>query len=144
MIPGIQRWENKVTSLRVRYDEEVGHALKLALLVGMLPTEFQEMIMQNGALMSQMEGRGLTYEKAKDHRKLRDATNASTREMREPGWRLVHQRVTIENGTSTCEWCSKKGPWCPVPVVRLSSVMEVMMYFLYNNKVRDLRLCSDL
>ena len=43
---GIHRWEAKVSALKNRYDEEIKESLKSAILVGMLPKEFQDMVLQ--------------------------------------------------------------------------------------------------
>ena len=47
IIPGINKWESKVGNLRSRYDDGPGDKLKQAIMVGMLPKEYQDMVMQH-------------------------------------------------------------------------------------------------
>ena len=48
LVTGIHKWELKVGNLFARYSETLGDALKLAILVGMLPKKFQDLVLQNG------------------------------------------------------------------------------------------------
>ena len=47
LIAGISRWETRMAVLTSRYGEELTPCVKLAILVGLLPKEYQDMIMQN-------------------------------------------------------------------------------------------------
>ena len=46
IIPGIHKWETRLGNLSNRYHEEIGNSLKLAIMVGMLPKEYQDMVMR--------------------------------------------------------------------------------------------------
>ena len=59
---GIYQWEEKVVNLRAQYHEDLGENLRLAILVGMMPKEFQDMIIQNGGMMSKV-----TYQSSRDY-----------------------------------------------------------------------------
>ena len=48
LVSGIHKWELKVGNLFSRYGETLGDKLKLAMLVGMIPKEFQDLVLQNG------------------------------------------------------------------------------------------------
>ena len=54
--------------LHQKLGEKVGDNIKLAILIGMLPKDFQDMAMLNGSLMSVMK-----YENVSDH-----VTNVAT------------------------------------------------------------------
>ena len=41
-------WESKINDLKNRYDEEVGDKMKLAIMIGMLPKDFKDMVIQRG------------------------------------------------------------------------------------------------
>ena len=41
----IHHWEAKCAALKSRYDEDLGENLKLAILVGMLPKDFQDVVL---------------------------------------------------------------------------------------------------
>ena len=45
MIPGIHKWEGKVACLKTRYNESLSDSLKLAIFVGMLPKEYQDVVL---------------------------------------------------------------------------------------------------
>ena len=51
VVAGINRWETKVSQLRGRHQEEIGEKIRISILIGMLPKEYQEMILQNGITM---------------------------------------------------------------------------------------------
>ena len=57
LIAGISRWETRMAVLKSRYGEELTPCVKLAILVGLLPKEYQDMVMQNqvGKIGDQME-----------------------------------------------------------------------------------------
>ena len=46
----INRWEARAAALRVRYEETLSEKMKLALLIGMLPQDFQDTIIQSHTL----------------------------------------------------------------------------------------------
>ena len=50
VIAGVQKWERKVGELAQRYGEKLSDNLKMAILVGILPKDFQDMVFQNGVL----------------------------------------------------------------------------------------------
>ena len=47
MIPAIHLWEQRVISLETRYSETIPSSLKTALMVNMLPKDYQGTIMTN-------------------------------------------------------------------------------------------------
>ena len=51
IVVGIGKWENKVCGLRSRYQEDLTDKIKLSIMVGMLPKDFQDLILQNGQNM---------------------------------------------------------------------------------------------
>ena len=51
VVAGINRWETKVSQLRGRHQEEIGGKIRISILIGMLPKEYQEMVLQNGITM---------------------------------------------------------------------------------------------
>ena len=55
LIGGILRWENKCSALKTRYGEELGGKIKVAVLVGMLPKEYQDLVLQNGNMLKEGE-----------------------------------------------------------------------------------------
>ena len=62
VVQGIHNWETKIAILKTRYDEELRPMVKLAVLMSILPKDFQEMVLQNG----QMQQR-ITFEGARDY-----------------------------------------------------------------------------
>ena len=60
--PGIHKWEAKVAALKNRYEQDLGDNRKLAIWVGMLPKEYQDMVLQNSTMMSQIK-----YDAARDY-----------------------------------------------------------------------------
>ena len=48
LVAGIPKWEMKANQLHSRYNQSLDDNLKLAILVGMLPKEFQDLVFQNG------------------------------------------------------------------------------------------------
>ena len=56
-IAGTTRWEARMAVLKNRYGEELTPCVKLAVLVGLLPKEYQGMVVQNlvGKMGDQME-----------------------------------------------------------------------------------------
>ena len=61
-VAGIHKWEAKVPVLAQKFGETIGGNIKLAILIGMLPEDFQDMAMQNGSMMSVVK-----YENVRDH-----------------------------------------------------------------------------
>ena len=61
LIGGIHRWETKVALLLNRYKEDINDRLKLAIVVGMLPKEYQDLVWQNSSRV-----KNTTYEESKD------------------------------------------------------------------------------
>ena len=59
---GIHDCESKVTAVKFQYNEEVGEKLKLAILVGMLPKDYQDMVMQKSSMKKE-----LGYEETRDY-----------------------------------------------------------------------------
>ncbi len=59
---GIHKWEAKVAVLAQTFGEIIWGNIKLAILIGMLPKDFQDMAMQNGSMMSVMK-----YENVRDY-----------------------------------------------------------------------------
>ena len=42
----VHKWESRVAALKRRYQEDINDQIRLAILMGMLPQEYQDMIMQ--------------------------------------------------------------------------------------------------
>ena len=61
VISGIHRWETKGSVLRSRYDEDLKETLKLAISIGMMPKEYQDLIWQQGVGKKDLE-----YEASRD------------------------------------------------------------------------------
>ena len=64
VISGIHKWEAKEALLRSRFDEVMSDKLKLAIMVGMLPKEYQEMVLQKysgGAESRRTRGSGIMW-----------------------------------------------------------------------------------
>ena len=63
VISGIHKWETKEALLRSRFEESMSDKLKIAIILGMLPKEYQEMVLQsyNGG------GKEPTYEGVRDY-----------------------------------------------------------------------------
>ena len=68
----VHKWESRVAALKRRYQEDINDKIRLAILLGMLPQEYQDMIMQTSVLK---EGK-MKYEPARDH-----VLNLSTQRM---------------------------------------------------------------
>ena len=47
VISGILSWEAKVAIVKQRFQADLGSRILLAILVGMLPADFQQMVLQN-------------------------------------------------------------------------------------------------
>ena len=62
IVSGIHKWESKVAALKSRYNEDVNSNLKFAILIGMLPKDYQDMILQNSCMTNKV-----SYEVARDH-----------------------------------------------------------------------------
>jgi hypothetical protein len=62
VVSGIHKWEAKVALLKSRFSKEVDGDFKLAILVGMLPKEFQDMVLQNSSIMTE-----ISYEGSRDY-----------------------------------------------------------------------------
>ena len=61
LVSGVNKWEVKVTALKSRYAKDLDSEMRLAILIGMLPKEHQDMIMQTGCMTDKM-----TYEGIRD------------------------------------------------------------------------------
>ena len=61
VVAGIHRWEARISSLKSRHDEDIRANLKVAILVGMLPKEYQDIILQGG-----LQDKDLKYEVTRD------------------------------------------------------------------------------
>ena len=59
---GIHAWETKVSTLKSLYNEELNSNIKLAVLIGMLPKEYQDMCLQTSCMTTKM-----TYEDLRDN-----------------------------------------------------------------------------
>ena len=60
----VQKWESKVGILNQRYGETLGNKIKTAILVGVLPKDFQELVLQNGSMLK--EGEAVSFETVRD------------------------------------------------------------------------------
>ena len=58
----INAWEMKVSKLRGKYMQALSAELQTAIFVGMLPKEFQDLVLQRGTL-----GTGIVYEETRDY-----------------------------------------------------------------------------
>ena len=65
LIPDVHRWEAKVAALKRRYQEDLKDTLKQAIFIGMLPKEFQELVLQNGNMIK--EGETISFEAVRDY-----------------------------------------------------------------------------
>ena len=66
MVAAIHKWESKVAVLKMRHGEDIGGGsgeLKKAIFVGMLPKDYQDMIMQNQSMMDHKP----TYQVMRDY-----------------------------------------------------------------------------
>ena len=61
MAAGIHKWEAKVSALMCRYKEELNSNFKLSILIGMMPRDFQDVILQQGC------GKDIGYEQIRDY-----------------------------------------------------------------------------
>ena len=52
-----------MTSLRSRYNQTINDSMKLALLLGMLPRDYQDLVMQSAMIREN----SMLYEEARDH-----------------------------------------------------------------------------
>ena len=59
---GIQAWEGKLGALKSRYNEDLNGNIKLAILIGMLPREYQDLVLNTSVLSSQV-----SYEAMRDN-----------------------------------------------------------------------------
>ena len=64
MVGAISRWETLVGALENRFGEVISENLKTAILVGMLPKEYHDMVIEKGILMG---GGKLRYQECKDY-----------------------------------------------------------------------------
>jgi len=62
VVKGVNNWEMRVANLRTRYSEEIKGNLKLAILISILPKEYQDQVMQNSTQM-----KDLSYEANRDY-----------------------------------------------------------------------------
>ena len=64
MVAGILKWETLLGALENRFGEVLSENLRTAILVGMLPKEHQEMVIEKGILMG---GGKLKYQASRDY-----------------------------------------------------------------------------
>ena len=62
IIPGIHKWEAQLAVLKSRYGEEINGNLRMAIFLGMLPKEYQDLIMQQSVML-----KDVSYEHWRDH-----------------------------------------------------------------------------
>ncbi len=62
IVTGIHSWERKIALLETKFNERITENIKLAVLIGMLPKEYQDICIQASCVMEKM-----TYEKMRDH-----------------------------------------------------------------------------
>ena len=55
IVPGIHKWESKVLSLKSRFGEGLSDDMKLAILVGMLPKEYQDIVLQTTSVADKVK-----------------------------------------------------------------------------------------
>ena len=55
VVVGVHKWESKVTALNRRYKEELGETLKVAIFIGMVPKEYQDIILQQNCGRKKVE-----------------------------------------------------------------------------------------
>jgi len=65
IIKSIHAWESKVSVLKSRYDHTLDKDLKIAILVGMMPQEYQDLCMQ--ASLNHANSEDMKYEAMRDH-----------------------------------------------------------------------------
>ena len=63
LVKGVHHWEARVGILKSKFGEELSNGIKMAILVGMLPQEYQDMCMQAACTM----GKEPKYEALRDH-----------------------------------------------------------------------------
>ena len=86
----INSWEMKVSKLRGRYSQTLSAELQTAILVGMLPKELQDLVLQRGASDSTIE-----YDETRDY-VLNVALQRS--QLRKPGDRDTAVNQATEDG----------------------------------------------
>jgi hypothetical protein len=59
IVSGIHKWETRVTGLKSRYGEDLNDNLKLAILIGMLPKDYQDLVMQTSCMTNKMSYSGI-------------------------------------------------------------------------------------
>jgi hypothetical protein len=59
IVSGIHKWETRVTGLKSRYGEDLNDNLKMAILIGMLPKEYQDLVMQTSCMTNKMSYSGI-------------------------------------------------------------------------------------
>ena len=52
ILKGITEWEVRVDGLKMKHDEEISAPIKIAIVVGMLPKEYQDMCFQQATGVS--------------------------------------------------------------------------------------------
>ena len=68
----VHKWESRVAASKRRYQEDTNDQIRLAILMGMLPQEYQDMIMQTSVFKEEK----VKYESVRDH-----VLNLSTQRM---------------------------------------------------------------
>ena len=56
---GIHKWEADIASLENRFDEGIKERLKSAILIGMIPKEYQDMVLQTFAVSTDFQLSGI-------------------------------------------------------------------------------------
>ena len=62
VITATANWEARVAALKSEHGEEIGEKVKMAIFMNMLPKDLQDMILQNGAMMTE----AMTFEVCRD------------------------------------------------------------------------------
>ena len=81
VVSGIHKWEGKVTALGSRHGENLNGKMKLAILIGMIPKEFQDMVLQNTGMSQKMQ-----YQDTRDYVVSVATQKCSDREARTHGF----------------------------------------------------------
>ena len=83
---GIHAWESKVNAVKNRYNEDLNGNIKLAILIGMLPKEYQDMCLQTSCMTTK-----IIYESMRDN-----VSNIANQRMHmtEPRGRRAHTTRT--------------------------------------------------
>ena len=66
ILKGISEWEVRVDGLRMKHNENISPPIKIAVLVGMLPKEYQDICFQQATGVSSEAGAHERYEELSD------------------------------------------------------------------------------